>query len=86
MFKRFTGILNSFFQKYLSFLRITAIFVFYSRLNVIVLERYFSPARRFDWIFKFTSMKKELDRQLKISNEFTDKVGFFIKLYAIGNF
>jgi hypothetical protein len=46
-------------------------------------ERYFSPAHRFDWIFKFTSMKKELDKQLKISNDFTDKVGF-IESY-IGN-
>jgi len=46
-------------------------------LTVLIPERYLSPTNRFEWIFKFSSLKKELDKQLKISHDFTEKVKRF---------
>ncbi|XP_059474801.1 uncharacterized protein LOC132196280 [Neocloeon triangulifer] len=45
-----------------------------NRLNTLLTARYFSPFLRFDWIFKFSSMKRDIDQQLKISDDFTDRV------------
>lgn len=43
-------------------------------MSLIIFERSFSKIRQWPWMFKFTALAKEQDKQLKILHKFTDDV------------
>lgn len=43
-------------------------------MSLIVFERSFSKLRQWQWMFKFTALAKEQEKQLKILHKFTDDV------------
>lgn len=43
-------------------------------LNDLLVERYFSPLLRIDWIYNISSLKTKIEKKLTIVNGFSEKV------------